>query len=49
MEDNEFTPKSAARTENSTGSNTKKQEGKTTKSSKEKTPERWSFTSKFDT
>lgn len=48
MEDNEFTPKSAARTENSTSSNTKKQEGKTAKSTKEKTPDRWSFASKFD-
>lgn len=49
MEDNEFTPKSTARTEQSSSSNTNKKESKTTKPIKEKTPERWSFASKFDT
>lgn len=49
MEDNEFTPKSTARTEQSSSSNTNKKESKTTKPVKEKTPERWSFASKFDT
>jgi S-DNA-T family DNA segregation ATPase FtsK/SpoIIIE len=49
MEDNEFTPKSTARTENSTSSNTTKKESKSTKPAKEKTAERLSFTSKFDT
>jgi S-DNA-T family DNA segregation ATPase FtsK/SpoIIIE len=49
MEDNEFTPKSTARTENPSASNTTKKESKTTKPAKEKTAERWSFASKFDT
>lgn len=49
MEDNEFTPKSTTRTEQSSSSNTNKKESKTTKPIKEKTPERWSFASKFDT
>ena len=49
MEDNEFTPKSTARTEDSTSTNTTKKESKATKPAKEKTADRWSFASKFDT
>jgi hypothetical protein len=48
MEDNEFTPKREAVTENPSSSRTKRKEEKATKPSKEKTPSRWKFAANFD-
>jgi S-DNA-T family DNA segregation ATPase FtsK/SpoIIIE len=48
MEDNEFTPKREAGTENPSGSTTKRKEEKAPKPSKEKTPARWNFAGNFD-
>ena len=48
MEDNEFTPKREAGTENPSSSTTKRKEGKAAKPSKEKTPSRWKFAANFD-
>jgi S-DNA-T family DNA segregation ATPase FtsK/SpoIIIE len=48
MEDNEFTPKREAGTENPSSSTTKRKEEKAAKPSKEKTPSRWKFAANFD-
>jgi S-DNA-T family DNA segregation ATPase FtsK/SpoIIIE len=48
MEDNEFTPKREAGTENPSSSTTKRKEEKAAKPSKEKTPARWRFAANFD-
>ena len=48
MEDNEFTPKRDAGTENPSSSTTKRKEEKAAKPSKEKTPSRWKFAANFD-